>query len=150
VNLSGFLAFGKGLSARSALANVFCESRNRHSALRFVLNPIDATEDRRLSGSATAGPHEPRNRLQTDSRCHLSFMRERNFNAIGMTNERDIQARMLCGQRLEGFLAGGHYCSLELSDSFIFQAGIVTKIARNTANRSRKSDVCVDMQTNCF
>ena len=77
-------------------------------------------------------------------------MRERNFNAIGITNERDIQARMFCGLGLEGFLAGGHYCSLELSDSFIVQAGIVPKIARNTADRSRKSDVCVDMQTNCF
>jgi len=130
------------------LADVFREPRNRYVALRFVLNAIDATENRRLTGCATAGRYESRHGVQPDGRCRFCFMRERNFNAIGMAAEGDIQSRMFFGQRREGLLASGDYRFLELRGSVIFQAGNVPEIARNTANRSRKSGVCVDIQTN--
>jgi hypothetical protein len=140
--------FQGDLSARRVLANVLCEARDRYAALRFVLNPVDAAQYGRSSGHTPDLRGKSSDRVETNSWARLTFMRERDLDAIREARERDAQVRMIFCKMVEGFLAGAHDCRLQLRDRFVFQTSSIGETTRGASHRGRQPCVGVDLETN--
>ena len=79
----------------------------------------------------------------------LSFARERDLDAIGVTCEGNAQ-RKVAGVLLKNFQARSCDRSLQLLRGVAFEPGIFRKEFRNTARTRCKTGIGVELQANRF
>jgi hypothetical protein len=146
----GFFFFWVCLKASRVGPEILDKARYGLGSVDVELNAIYSSKARACRVSTTNLRCKPGDFVKTDCRHSISWIRDRDFNAICKMGHGNFNRRVVIDKIAERLFTCGNGRDLELRDGVVFESRRVGEIAGGSARSGREARVGVNFEANRF